>query len=142
VVGTGGASQPFCLSNNAPAGGWVGWDGGMMWRAVSAGANVRGQYSNGPNDFSCAVCEGNVVVMWGTNSCPASYTTLMDGYVGAMGGGWGNGWSPGGPICLHTSAGANWVNWDSTMVMRGIGSSGNNRVQYQNSTTMPCRVCY
>jgi hypothetical protein len=139
----GGGGDPFCLDSGAPAGGWVGWDGGMVWRAVSAGAGLRGQYANGAVSFSCAVCQGTSFTRWGTTTCPSGYSKLYDGYVGSIHGSWDAGWNAGSAICLHPSAGGavSWVNWDSGMVIRGIGTSGNNRVSYQNQATITCAVC-
>jgi hypothetical protein len=114
----------------------------MMWRANGNGSNVRGQYSNAPDDFSCAVCEGATYTHWGQDACASGYDTLYSGWIASFSGGWSNGWSPGGPICLSTASGGSWVNWNETMIMRGLGSSGSDRVQYQNAQDMRCRVCY
>lgn len=142
IVGTGGSGGAICLNDAMPSGGWLNWDSGMMWRANSSGSNgIRGQYSQGPNSFACAVCQGTVYVNWGTKTCASGYSTVYDGFIGALSGGWSNGWSPGSPLCLHSSAGANWSYWDSSMIMRAIGSSGNNRVQYNNNQDFACRVC-
>lgn len=144
VVGTGGAGTPFCLHESYSSAGWVAWDGGMVWRANAASAGLRGQYANGANSFACAVCQGTTYVTWGNQTCAAGYSMLHDGWLAAVSGGWGNGWSPGGPICLDATdaSGASWTNWDGTMIIKAVGSSGNNRVQYQNQTDVLCRVCY
>jgi hypothetical protein len=142
VVGTGGASSPICLADDVSNSGWVSWDGGMVWRANATSGSNRGQYAQGANDFRCAVCQGTTYVHWGMQSCAAGWSTLYVGWIGSFSGGWNNGWSPGGPICLHASAGASWTYWQDSMVFRAIGSSGNNRVQYQNSTDMRCTICY
>ncbi len=144
LVGTGGASAPFCLHEDYTSGGWVAWDGGMLWRANAGAAGQRGQYANGAAQFQCAVCQGTTYVQWGGTGCASGYTSLYNGFLGAVGGGWGNGWSPGGPICLHASDPANvsWVLWDSTMLVRASGVSGNNRVTYQNQNDVRCHVCY
>jgi len=142
VVGTGGASTPFCLSDAVTNAGWVNWDGGMVWRAQATTGGNRGQYANGANDVQCAVCQGTIYVHWGEQLCASGWTKLHNGYIGSFSGGWGNGWSAAGPICLHTSAGSNWTYWSDSMIMKAVGSSGNNRVQYQNSEDMLCAVCY
>ena len=142
VFGTGGASTPICLSDAATNAGWVNWDGGMVWRANATTGSNRGQYANGANDFLCAVCQGTVYIHWGEQICASGWTKLHNGYMGSFSGGWGNGWSAAGPICLHTSAGANWTYWTDSMIVKAVGSSGNNRVQYQNESSMVCAVCY
>ncbi|MCB9532089.1 MAG: hypothetical protein H6700_10020 [Myxococcales bacterium] len=144
VVGTGGAGDTICLDGGVTSAGWVSWNGGMMWRANGAGAGstTRGQYSNSANNFDCAVCEGNTYVHWGSSTCAAGYTLAYVGYMGSFSGGWSNGWGVGSTICLDTGAGANWTNWQDSMIMRAIGSSGDNRVQYQNGSDMFCAVCY
>lgn len=143
VVGTGGSGTPFCLSESFTTAGWTNWSGGLVWRANSAGsADLRGQYSQAANEVTCAVCQGTVYVNWGNLSCAAGWQGFYDGWIGAFAGGWGNGWSAGGTICLHPNAGANWTNWDSMMVMKALGSSGDNRVQYMNTQDFRCRVCY
>ena len=116
----------------------------MVWRALSNGAtNVRGQYANGAAQVRCAVCQGTAFVRWGSVTCPTTYTSLYAGYIGGMAGAWGGGWHAGGPICMTTAAaGATWVNWTSMMVVRAIGSSASNRVQYMDNATMTCVVCY
>jgi hypothetical protein len=145
IVGRGGGvSDTFCLDQGAPAGGWINWDGGMVWRAVSNAAGNRGQYANGAVNFQCAVCQGTTFTRWGTTTCPATYTKLYDGYIGGVHGSWDGGWHAGGAVCLHPSAGGGptWVNWDDAMVIRGIGGGGDNRVSYQNASNMTCAVCY
>lgn len=141
VVMTDGGGGAMCLSDAVPVGGWASWNGGMVWRANASGAGVRGQYANGGNAIPCAVCEGFAYSHWGELACASGYSTVYDGYVAAMGGAWNGGWTSGGAICLHASAGANWTNWASGMIMRAIGSSGDNRVQYQNENDIRCRVC-
>ena len=143
VASGGGASNTFCLDSTGPAGGWLTWDGAMVWRAVSNVAGNRGQYANGAVSFECAVCQGTTFTRWGSTTCPSGYTKLYDGYIGGIHGSWSGGWGAGGPVCLNASGGGavSWVNWDSAMIVRGIGSSGNNRVSYQNSTNMTCAVC-
>jgi hypothetical protein len=142
VVGTGGHSDPICLADTVTNAGWVTWSGGMVWRANGSAGSIRGQYANGANDFLCAVCQGTIYIHWGQNTCAAGWNKLFDGWIAGVSGGWGNGWSPGGPICLYPSAGANWTNWTDSMVLRQIGSSGDNRVQYQDTQDMLCAVCY
>jgi hypothetical protein len=139
-VGSNGASNPICLADTVTNAGWVNWDGGMVWRANGSASN-EGQYANGANDFVCAVCLGTVYVHWGQTTCAAGWTKLFDGWVASIGGYWGAA-SPGGPVCLPSNVGANWTNWGSIRVIRHIGSSGSNRVQYQNSEDMVCAVCY
>ncbi len=115
----------------------------MLWRAVSGGAGLRGQYANGAVNFQCAVCQGTTFTRWGTTTCPSGYSKVYDGYVGGMHSSWSGGWAAGGPVCLHPSAGGavSWTNWDGAMIVRGIGSGGNNRVSYQNQATITCAVC-
>ena len=140
----GGVGATFCLDTGAPAGGWVTWSGGMVWRAVSNTAGNRGQYANGAVTFDCAVCQGTSFTRWGVTSCPSGYTKLYDGYIGGLHGSWSGSWQAGGPVCMTSGAGGSvtWNNWGSAMIVRGVGSSGDNRVSYQDSNNMPCAVCY
>ncbi len=141
TIMAGGGAGAFCLSDAITAAGWVSWDGGMVWRANATSAGVRGQYANGSNDIRCAVCQGSVYVNWGQQTCATGFSTVYSGYLAAMGGSWSGGWAPSEPICLESSAGANWTAWADGMVIRGIGSSGSNRVEYQNANDILCRVC-
>jgi hypothetical protein len=140
----GGVSAPFCLDDAVTSAGWQTWDGAGVWRAVSAGLNsLRTQVANGAVQVRCAVCEGSSFVRWGSVTCPSNYTSLYSGYIGGMGGAWNGGWHAGGPVCVTTaSSGGTWTNWTLLMVIRAIGSSGNNRVQLQDSSNLTCAVCY
>ena len=114
-----------------------------MWRANSSGSGSnRGQYSQGPNNFPCAVCQGTVYVHWGELACASGWSTAYSGHIASFSGGWSNGWGAGGPICLHSNAGSNWTYWSDTMLMKAVGAGGNNRVQYNNNQDFRCRVCY
>jgi hypothetical protein len=142
IANGGGVGDTICLNDvGPPVGGWTSWDGAMMWRANGSGGSLRGQYSQGPNNFSCAVCKGGAFTNWGNTTCPSGTTKLYDGWMSGMHVSWSTSWHGGGPICLSPSAGSNWTNWDGGLIVRAIGSSGNNRVQYQQGGDMVCAVC-
>jgi len=142
VIGGNGASAAFCLSDAVTSGGWTNWDQGMVWRANGAGGANRGQYANASNDIRCAVCRGTTYTHYGQQTCASGYAKLYSGFVATMSVAWQGGWGPGGTFCLESSAGSNWTNWTDALVVRAIGSSGGNRVQYQNGNDILCNVCY
>ncbi len=146
IIATGGGtSDTICLDTSvAPTSAWTTWNGAMTWRAKAGSPGQRGEYINGANSVTCAVCRGTSYVHWGGTTCPAGDTKAYDGYMGGIHGSWGGGWQAGGPVCFDKdmTPGGSWVKWDSSMVVRSIGSSGGNRVQYQNANSMLCAVCY
>jgi hypothetical protein len=138
----GGVSSPFCLAEGAPQTAWVPWDVGLVWRANARGDGINyGQYANGENELVCAVCEGTVYPVWGSETCAEGYEPLYDGILSGLAGGWGGQWAAGGPICLDVSATSGWLDWNGAVVSRAVGSASG-RMQYQSRNDLPCRVCY
>jgi len=145
IAGHSGPSAPFCLNKAVTNSSWFAWNNGMVWRANGSGGSDRGQYANGPSEFKCAMCQGTAYVNWGTSSCAPGWSTSYSGYVGGMASHWdATGWAMGGPICLssESNGAAEWVDFNSAMIIRGIGSSGNLRTHYQNGGDVTCSVCY
>jgi hypothetical protein len=140
IFGSGGATSPMCLSDKAQT-NWLAWANGLMWRANPSGDGVNyGQYANGTNDFTCAVCEGSVYTAWGDAPCADDYETLYEGYVGGVSNGWSGQWDPGGPICLDTTTSTGWLDWNATFVARANATPAS-RMQYQSKNDVLCRVC-
>jgi hypothetical protein len=74
--------------------------------------------------------------------CPTGDQLVYAGYAGGLIGAWSGGWGAGGPICMADGTfGGTWTNWASALVVRTIGSSGSNRIQYQNSADIRCALC-
>jgi hypothetical protein len=143
VIGTGGATAPFCLSSNATEAGWQPFASGLVWRANASHDSTTsyGQYANGGNEFECAVCEGSVYAAWGDGACASGYQKLYSGFVSGVSGGVGGKWAPGGPICLDTSTSSGWLDWDGTFVARAVATP-EARMQYQSQNATECTVCY
>ena len=142
VAATSG-SEPLCL-NPSVTNGWINWDKSLTWRAKAGAGSNRGQYiSTGPG-VDCAVCQGEVYVNWGAQSCASGWNTAYDGFIGGMASGNSSGaWSVNGPLCLANIQAGDWTNWEEILVVRaGGGNSTGSRVQYQNDNDMLCRVCY
>ncbi len=144
AVGGAGGVATFCLSDGVGGSGWVQWNNAQVHRAHDSGGGL-GEYANGANEITCAVCQGTTYTHWGESTCASGYSLAYWGYIAiATSEGEATTSKAGGPpMCLHPSAGANWT-VDSTgiRIMRAIGSSGIERTQIQNSNDTTCAICY